>query len=578
MSDPVTILSERIREAVRAAFGEEHAGVDPLVRRSDRADYQANLAMGLAKVLKQPPRAVAEEIVKKLELSDVCERVELAGPGFINMTLSRAFLERELAALDRDPRLGVPRASAPETVVIDYSAPNVAKEMHVGHLRSNIIGDALARVLEFVGHRVLRQNHIGDWGTPFGMLIEHLIDQSDASGSHSIGELNAFYRAARAKFEQDPAFAERARQRVVLLQRGDERTLELWRELVAASTAYFTAIYERLGISLKPEHVRGESFYNPMLPEIADELERRGIAKISDGALCVFPPGFTNREGEPLPLIVRKNDGGFGYAATDLAAIRYRTGELGATRILYVVGAPQQQHFAMVFEVAKMAGWLRPPARAEHVAFGSILGPDKKMFKTRSGENVRLSELLDEALERADRAIVERRQGEELDPDERAKLAAQIGMGALKYVDLSSDRNKDYVFDWDRMLAFEGNTGPYLQYAHARIRSILRKAEEQGAAPGSAISVEAKRERELALELLAFGSVVEQVADSLLPHKLCSYLYELATAFTAFYEECPVLKAETPELRASRLALSELTRRVLALGLSLLGIEAPERM
>jgi arginyl-tRNA synthetase len=577
MADPALVLSERIRAAVRAAFGDEHGSVDPLVRRSDRADYQANLAMGLGKTLGRPPRAVAEQILNALDVSGVCERAELAGPGFINLTLGRDFLETELGRIAFDERLGVPLAAAPETVVIDYSAPNVAKEMHVGHLRSNVIGDALARVLEHQGQRVVRQNHIGDWGTPFGKLIEHLVDRSGEDEPHSIGELNDFYREANAKFESDPAFAERARRRVVLLQSGDRRTLELWQKLVDASKRYFSAVYERLGMTLSEDDIRGESFYNPLLPELAEELERRGIATTSDGALCVFVPGFTNREGDPLPLIVRKNDGGFGYAATDLAAIRYRTTVLGATRVLYVVGAPQQQHFAMVFEVARMAGWLVPPARAEHVAFGSVLGPDKKMFKSRAGESVRLIELLDEAVDRAGRAVAERRP--DVGPDEMRRLSRQIGIGALKYVDLSSDRSKDYVFDWDRLLAFEGNTGPYLQYAHARIRSILRKAGEQGAAPARAqVSLAAPAERALALELLAFGSVVEQVAESLQPHKLCSYLYQLATSFTVFYEACPVLKAETAELCASRLALSELTGRVLASGLDLLGIEAPERM
>jgi arginyl-tRNA synthetase len=575
MSDPQILLSERFRAAVRAAFGDEHASVDPLVRRSDRADYQANLAMGLGKTLKRAPRSVAEEILKTVELGGVCERVDLAGPGFINLTLSRAFLEQELERVTQDLRLGVARVDAPETVVIDYSAPNVAKEMHVGHLRSSIIGDSLARVLEYLGHRIVRQNHVGDWGTPFGKLIEHLIDESSSGGSYTIRELGAFYKEAHTKFENDPAFADRARLRVVAMQSGDEATLELWRRLVEASKRHFSEVYERLGTTLRDEDIRGESFYNPMLAELANDLERRGIATLNDGALCAFPPGFSNREGEPLPLIVRKNDGGFGYAASDLAALRYRTTTLGATRLLYVVGPEQQQHFAMVFETAKMAGWLVPPARAEHVTFGLVLGADKKKFASRAGGSVKLIELLDEAIERAAQAISERRA--DIAADEKARLSRQIGIGALKYADLSSERIKDYVFDWDRMLAFEGNTGPYLQYAHARICSIFRNAGADGG-PGGKVLVEHPAERALALEIFAFGSVVSEVGETLLPHKLSTYLYELTAAFTAFYEACPVLKAETPELRASRLALADLTRRVLAQGLELLGIQAPERM
>jgi len=488
---------------------------------------------------------------------------------------------RELAETAGDGRLGVTPAAAPETVVVDYSSPNVAKEMHVGHLRSTILGDALGRVLTALGHRVIRQNHVGDWGTPFGMLIEHLLDQ-DAAGAEglSASDLNAFYKAARVKFDAEPAFAERARARVVLLQGGDEATLLHWRRLVAASTRYFGSIYGRLGVALTDADLAGESLYNPMLDAVASDLEALGLARISEGALCVFPPGFTGREGEPLPLIVRKQDGGYGYAATDLAAIRHRTGKLGATRLVYVVGSPQAQHLGMVYAVARLAGWLAPPARAEHVGFGSILGPDKKMFRTRGGDTVRLSDLLDEADERAAQVIAEK--NPELDPEARAKVAHAVGVGAVKYADLSNDRIKDYVFDWDRMLAFEGNTAPYLMYAHARIRSIFRKSEgkPEAEAPGGAgaIVVAAPAERALALELLRFGAVVREVGETLHPHKLCAYLFELATAFTAFYEACPVLRAATDDERRSRLAMCDLVARVLAAGLGLLGIEAPDRM
>lgn len=572
------MIADRLQGAVAKAFGAEHASVDAMVRRSERADYQADLAMGLAKALKRPPRQVAEAVVAAADLADVCERVEIAGPGFINLTLRREFLEHILTSAAADERLGVPLAAHQERVVIDYSAPNVAKEMHVGHLRSTIIGDALARLLEFAGHDVVPQNHIGDWGTPFGMLIEHLLDVGVSDAQSSMGELSGFYRAARAKFDGVPGFADRARQRVVLLQAGDPPTLELWQQLVDLSNQYFSGVYERLGVALRPEHVRGESTYNAELADVAAELERKGLARISDGALCAFPPGFTNREGDPLPLIVRKQDGGYGYGATDLAALRYRTQVLQATRLLYVVGAPQAQHLSMVFAVGLQASWLTPPARAEHVAFGAVLGADKKMFKTRAGDTVRLVDLLDEAVERADAELA--RRNPDGDAAARRSLAAQIGIGAIKYADLSNDRIKDYVFDFDRMLAAEGRTGPYLQYAHARIHSIFRKAAEAGIAraAGGALALTDVAERKLALELLDFGSAVVEAGETLRPHRLCGYLYDLATAFTGFFETCPVLKAPDDATRASRLALCEHTARVLTRGLGLLGIAAPERM
>jgi arginyl-tRNA synthetase len=584
VADPLLTLTPRFEAAVVAAFGPEHAGTDPMLRPSDRADFQANVAMSLGKKVKKPPREVAAAIALHLKVEDLCEKVEIAGPGFINLTLSSAFLSAEVLAESMHPRLGLEPATERETVVIDYSSPNAAKEMHVGHLRSTILGDALARALLAVGHRVIRQNHVGDWGTPFGMLIEHLLDRGDANDSAgaAMSDLNTFYKEARAKFDQDPAFAERSRRRVVALQAGDAETLELWRRLVAASRRHFATVYERLGIVLTDADICGESFYNPRLDVVAEELEKSGLARVDNGALCVFPPGFTGREGEPLPILVRKQDGGYGYGTTDLAAIRYRTRDLGAQRVIYVVGAPQSQHFAMVFAAARLAGWLAPPARAEHVAFGSVLGPDKKMFKTRSGETVRLVDLIDEAEQRATRVIAEK--NPDLDEQTRIDVARAVGLGAIKYADLSNDRIKDYVFDWDRMLAFEGNTAPYLQYAHARIRSILRKAEAlpkaeaAGHAPGAQLTITEPEERALCLELLAFGSAVHAVADSLQPHRLCTYLYGLATAFTSFYEKCPVLRADSDAQRQARLLLSELTARVLAEGLGLLGIEAPSRM
>jgi len=576
--DPRAVLGARLQAAVGKAFGAEHSGVDPMVRRSERADFQADLAMGMAKTLKRSPRQVAEAVIAAADLADVCERVEIAGPGFINLTLKAAFVEHSLAALARDDRLGVPSAAVKDRVVVDYSAPNVAKEMHVGHLRSTIIGDALARLLEFAGHEVVRQNHIGDWGTPFGMLIEQLLDVGESGAQASMGELSDFYRGARVKFDSDPKFADRARERVVLLQAGDARTLALWRQLVDLSTRYFSSVYELLGIGLRNDDVRGESAYNSVLSEIAADLERKGLASINDGALCAFPPGFTNRENEPLPLIVRKQDGGYGYAATDLAALRYRTQTLRATRILYCVGSPQAQHLAMVFAVAAQAGWLAPPARAEHVAFGSVLGPDKKILKSRAGEVLRLTDLLDDAIQRAEGELASRDPA--LDASARRALAVQIGIGAVKYADLANDRIKDYVFDLERMVAVEGRTGPYLQYAHARMQSIFRKAAEAGIArvADAAIAVAEPAERKLALELLDFGTAVVEAGETLRPHRLAGYLYDLATAFTAFFENCPVLKAPNDATRDSRLALCDLTAHVLARGLNLLGIAAPERM
>ena len=575
MPDPLLTLASRFSDAIAAAFGADHAGTDPVVRRSDRADYQANAAMALAKKLGQSPRDVAAAILEHLAVDDLAERTEIAGPGFINVWLRTSFLSETIREVAADERLGVP-ASGADTVVIDYSHPNVAKEMHVGHLRSTIIGDAIVRVLDFLGHRVIRHNHIGDWGTPFGMLIEHLLDIGEQEAAHelSVGDLTAFYQQAREKFDGDPSFADRARARVVTLQAGDPETLRLWRLLVDESTRYFQSVYDRLDVTLTPDDLVGESFYNPWLDEVAAELEKQGIARIDDGALCAFPPGFTGRDGDPLPLIVRKRDGGYGYQATDLAAVRYRVGELGGNRLVYVVDAGQGQHLNMVFAVAREAGWMGD-ARAEHAVFGLVLGPDKKRFRTRSGDNVKLIDLLDEAVERA--AAVVRDKNPDLAEGEQRDVAHLVGMGALKYADLANDRIKDYVFDWDRMLAFEGNTGPYLQYAHARIRSIFRRSEGLAADP-AAITLVEDAERALAVELLGFGAAVESVAESLQPHRLTTYLFTVASAFTTFYEQCPILKAESAEVRASRLALADVTARVLAKGLDLLGIIAPDRM
>lgn len=578
MPHPELLLRTRLKSALSRAFGAEYQDTDPLLRRSDRAHYQVNVAMSLGKALRRPPRDVAQALLAELDLSDLCapSGVEVAGPGFINLTLRDEALSAALAELLTAPSLGVPQAEVLDVCVVDYGSPNIAKEMHVGHLRSSIIGDTLCRVLAFRGHTVIRQNHIGDWGTPFGMLIEQLVDvQQEGAASLDPSQLGDFYRAARGKFDADPGFADRARSRVVSLQAGDPATLALWQQFVDSSKRYMAAVFDRLGVQLVDADVRGESFFNPKLPEVAEDLQACGIAVVDEGALCVFPPGFVGREGEPLPLIVRKKDGGYGYGATDLAALRFRHEELGGTRLLYVVGSPQQQHLTMVFAVAKLAGWLSPPVRAEHVAFGSVLGDDRKMLKSRSGENIKLIELLDEAVERAAAAVLER--NPELPEAERAVVARQVGIGAVKYADLSSDRIKDYVFDWKRMVAFEGNTGGYLQYAHARIQSIIRKATTDAGVDAGTLQITAPAERALALELLSFGRALSEVEASLEPHRLCGYLYGLASTFSTFFNECPVLKSEPAE-RASRLTLCALTARTLATGLELLGIEAPQRM
>lgn len=579
VADPSVVLTERFAGAL-ASLDETLRGADPVVRRSDRAHYQVNGSMALAKKTGRPPRDLAQDIVDRVDLADIAHPPEIAGPGFINVTLHDAFLARALQETADDPALGVTPAAITETVVVDYSAPNVAKEMHVGHLRSSIIGDALVRVLEFVGHQVIRQNHLGDWGTPFGMLIEHLLSvgEAEAANELSVGDLGRFYQEARAEFDANPDFADRARRRVVELQAGDPQTLRLWKLLVDESSRYFTAVYERLGVKLTADDQAGESMYNPLLADTMAELERLGLLVESDGALCVFPPGFTTREDKPLPLIVRKSDGGFGYDTTDLAAIRYRLRDLGADHIIYVVGAPQREHLEMIIETARLAGWLVPPARAEHVAFGSVLGADRKMFRTRAGGSIRLVDLLDEAVERAAVKVAER--AEELSPEEQAAVSEAVGIGAVKYADLSNDRVKDYAFDWDRMLDFQGNTGPYLQYAYARVRSIFRKAQSNGIdVSGLAPADEFHpAERRLALELLSFDGAVHATEAALAPHRMCTYLFDLATAFTDFYESCPILRADTPEQLRSRLFLADLTARVLAQGLDLLGIAVPERM
>ena len=581
MADPQEVLSRRVQSALGAAFGPEFADTDPVIRPSQFADYQANAALALAKRLGRKPREVSAAIMEHLDVSDMCREVEVSGPGFINLTLREDWIAAQVQSLLDDPRLGVPD-QAPKNIPLDYSAPNVAKEMHVGHLRTTVVGDSLARTLEFLGHNVVRQNHIGDWGTPFGMLIEHLLEVGEDSDEAQllITDPNVFYQAARTKFDESDTdsgdFAARARGRVVQLQSGDEETLRLWRKLVGFSKTYFNKVYGKLGVTLTDEHLAGESTYNDMLDAVCEDLEDQGIATMSDGALCVFLEGYTGREDKPVPLIVRKSDGGYGYATTDLATVRYRVGTLKADRILYVVGAPQAMHFKMVWATARKAGWLPEDIETTHVQIGNVLGNDGKILRTRSGEPVRLVQLLDEAVERAASVVAENRP--DLGEEDRAEIARKVGIGAVKYADLSVAHDTEYTFDFDRMLALTGNTGPYLQYAQARIRSIFRKGGVEPERARGEISLSEGAERALALKLLGFGPVVAQVGDLLQPHRLSTYLFDLAQSLTTFYEYCPVLSAGSDAERESRLALISVALRVLVQGLDLLGVESPEHM
>jgi arginyl-tRNA synthetase len=570
-------IGTRVVQALRSALDIEISLADTLIRPSTRpgVDYQCNVAMSLAKTVGRSPRDVADAIVAALDAGDLVAPPEVSGPGFINFVVRDAWLSTAVAGLVGDERLGVPTVARPRRFALDYSSPNLAKEMHVGHLRSTIIGDALLRLLRFAGHEVTPHNHLGDWGTPFGMLIEHLIDADGDGGTHTIKDLNSFYQEARKKFDSDPEFATRARLRVVRLQSGDERTLALWRQFVAESTRHFEEIYHLLGVQLTAADIYGESFYNSMLADTIDDLECKGLTRISDGAVCLFPPGFTNREGEPLPLILRKSDGGYGYHVTDLATVRYWIGERGATDLLYVVGTPQAQHFQMVFAACRQAGYLGDENQAVHIGFGTILGEDGKTIRTRTGDSIKLVELLTEAVGHAAEVIAGR---SELDAAAQADLAKAVGIGAVKYADLSSDREKDYIFTWQKMLATDGNTSVYLQYANARVRSILRKAA-QDPAPDTAVLLTEPAERALALKLLQLPAAIDAAVETYAPHKLCNYLYETAAVFTTFYERCPILATNVAEpVRDSRLVLARLTSDVLVLGLSLIGIQAPQRM
>jgi arginyl-tRNA synthetase len=580
MADPREVLARRVQDALGAAFGTEYADADPVIRPSSFADFQSNAALPLAKRLGRPPREIAADIISHLDLTGVAGPPEVSGPGFINLTLTTDWIAAQASSELADPRLGTPAADRAQRIMVEYSSPNVAKEMHVGHLRTTIVGDALARILDFAGHEVIRDNHLGDWGTQFGMLIEHLLDVGENSAEADLlhSNPNAFYQAARSKFDGDPAFTERARQRVVLLQGGDPETLRLWQHLVDLSLDYLHRIYQQLHVTLTDADIRGESFYNAMLAEVCAELEAIGVAVISDGALCAFPPGFTGRNGEPLPLIIRKSDGGYNYATTDLATIRYRVRDLHVDRAIYVVGSAQALHFQMVFAVARQAGWIPPGARFEHAQVGNVLGTDGKILRTRAGDTIKLSDLLTEGVERARHVVDELGTSPDLSEAERDAIAEAVGVGAIKFADLSTARDSEYVFDWDRMISFKGNTGPYLQYATTRIRSIFRRAGIDPAAATGPAKLTEPAERALALRLLGFAAAVRQAGENAEPHLLANFLFEVASSFTTFYEQCPVLSAPGEAVRDSRLALSALTLRVLDTGLGLLGIPVPERM
>ncbi len=578
-------LRNRFSEALVAAFGSQLAAVDPLVVPASNpkfGDYQSNVALSLAKKLGQKPRAIAEQLVDNLNITDFCKPPEIAGPGFINLAIQPAYLEAEISAIQKDARLGVEKAKHPQRVAIDFSSPNIAKEMHVGHLRSTIIGDCIARILEFRGHDVLRLNHVGDWGTQFGMLIaylrEGLPEALTTADALDLGDLVALYRKAKKRFDQDRGFRETSRQEVVKLQAGAEDSRHAWQLLCDQSRREFQIIYDLLDVKLTE---RGESFYNPLLAGVIEELEKRSLLEEDAGAKCVFLEGFTNKAGDPLPLIVQKSDGGYNYATTDLAALGYRIQQDRAERIIYVTDAGQSNHFAQVFQVAQRAGILPENIEVVHVPFGLVQGEDGKKLKTRSGETVRLRDLVDEAVARA-RADLETRLAEEERQETEefiANVAKVVGIGAVKYADLSQNRTSNYIFSYDKMLALQGNTAPYMLYAYVRVQGISRQGnvDFEHLPAGTPIILKEETELVLAKHLLQLGEVLKEVERDLLPNRLCDYLYELSKKFNKFYEECPVLKAEEP-LRTSRLVLSDLTARTLKLGLSLLGIPVLERM
>jgi arginyl-tRNA synthetase len=585
MNSIIEQLTIKFTQALAAAFGSDLAGVDPMVVPASNprfGDYQSNIALSLSKQLGQPPRVIAEKLLDYLDVIGICQTPTIAGPGFINLTLEPTYLEAQLSDIQTDSRLGVQPTKTPQRIIVDFSSPNIAKEMHVGHLRSTIIGDSIARILEFRGHNVLRLNHVGDWGTQFGMLIAYLREAYPealtTSNALDLGDLVTFYRKAKQRFDADEEFQATARQEVVKLQAGEEGSRRAWLLLCEQSRREFQVIYELLDIKLTE---RGESFYNPLLPAVVEDLAQVGLLVEDAGAKCVFLEGFTNKAGEPLPLIVQKSDGGYNYAATDLAAIRYRIQQDGVERIIYVTDAGQANHFAQVFQVARRAGWLTDEVKVVHVPFGLVQGEDGKKLKTRSGETVRLRDLLDEAIARTGADLESRLkdEGREETEEFKAHVAEVVGISAVKYADLSQNRTSNYIFSFDKMLALQGNTAPYMLYAYVRIQGISRKGDIDFEQLGRDAKIMLQEETELVLakHLLQLSEVLKDVEQDLLPNHLCQYLFELSQKFNQFYDQCPVLSAEEP-VRTSRLVLCNLTAQSLKLGLSLLGISVLERM
>lgn len=571
-------LHQLVAAEVEQAFSANGLTDQPIIlqpaKNRDFGDYQINGVMGAAKKTKQNPRELAQKVADALQQNPLIATAGVAGPGFINLKLRPEKLTQYLKDSLQDEHLGIARNSKPQTIVIDYSSPNLAKEMHVGHLRSSIIGDSLNRVLTFLGHKVIAQNHVGDWGTQFGMLVAYLIEQQqNGRADLELADLEQFYRNAKVRFDEDKNFADTARDYVVKLQSGDASVLALWQQFVQTSLQHAQAVYKKLGLKLLPADVTGESFYNDQLQSTVNELLAKGIAVDSDGTKVVFLDEFKNQDNEPAAFIIQKKDGGFLYASTDLACLRYRINTLHGNRLLYVVDARQSLHFDELFTVARKAGWLPDAVHAEHVPFGTMMGKDGKPFKTRSGDTVKLMDLLNEAVTRASALVASK--NPELSADEIAHIGEVVGIGAVKYADLSKNRTSDYIFDWDSMLSFEGNTAPYLQYAYTRVQSVFRKAGTWD--NNAAITLNEAMEQQLAVELLKFEDVLDSVANTSYPHYLAAYLYQIATLFSRFYEACPILKADEAT-RNSRLQLTSLTGKTLQQGLALLGIDTLETM
>jgi len=571
------LLSEKVCQALVAAGAPSDC--EPQVRQSAKAqfgDYQANGVMSVAKTLKMPPRQLAEKVVELLDLSGIASKIEIAGPGFINIFLDNGFVAANADAALADPKLGISPVEQ-QTIVIDYSAPNVAKEMHVGHIRSTIIGDAAARTNELLGHKVIRANHVGDWGTQFGMLIAYLEKvQNESAAEMKLSDLEEFYRAAKKNYDEDEAFALRARNYVVKLQGGDEYCLQMWRKLVDVTMKQNQITYDRMNVTLTRDDVMGESLYNSMLPGIVSDLQDKGLAVDSEGAVVVYLDEYKNKDGDPMGVIIRKKDGGYLYTTTDIACAKYRYETLGADRVLYYIDSRQHQHLMQAWTIVRKAGYVPDSVALEHHAFGMMLGKDGKPFKTRAGGTIKLSDLLDEAIVRARELILSKNPN--LPDEELEQLVNAVGIGAIKYADLSKSRTTDYIFDWDNMLAFEGNTAPYMQYAYTRVASIFKRADIDVDSLTQPMVLTEDRETALATRLLQFEEVLTTVAREGTPHMMCAYLYDLAGLFSGFYEDCPILNVEDQTVRNSRLKLALLTQRTLKTGLDTLGIDTVERM